>query len=185
MKSQKVSTEAAQQAFLDYLAHYYPFSEAQRQLIGEKLIHRQIPKKHKLVDLGQVAKEIYFIHQGCLRLYYVKPNGDEVTGFFFTENMTASSLESFISQQPSIQVIESLEECQLMILNRPSLEELFETVPETHIMMRKVLEERFINAQKVVASFVLMNAEERYEQMLRQQPEILNRVPQHTLATYL
>jgi hypothetical protein len=65
------------------------------------------------------------------------------------------------------------------------LERLYELIPKINVFIRKLLEERFVNAQKVVTSYILLNPEERYFNMFKANPEILNRVPQHTLASYL
>ncbi|MEM6966852.1 MAG: Crp/Fnr family transcriptional regulator, partial [Bacteroidota bacterium] len=118
------------------------------------------------------------------RLYYDK-DGEEITGFFFTENMMFAGFESFLSQQPSLQGIKTLEPCELIVIPYSAYQNLYDAIPRFNIFTRKLLEERFIFAQKVVASLILDKPEERYLNLFRRQPELLNRVPQHMLATYL
>lgn len=99
--------------------------------------------------------------------------------------MFASSLESMLSGKASSQVLESLEECELLVLPFTELQKLYDSVPKMNVLVRKVLESRMINAQKVVASFVLNRPEDRYREFLEKQPELLNRVPHHLLSSYL
>jgi len=164
---------------------YIPLSESEREMLNNYFIFREVPKGYKIVEYNEKTTEWYFLNKGCVRFYYIKDNGEEVTGFFFTENMFFTSIESFLSEQPSLQVFEALEPCELMVLNKNDLEELYNVFPKMNLFARKLLEERFINAQRVVASFILLKPEERYFRMFQSNPEILNRVPQHTLATYL
>ena len=117
-------------------------------------------------------------------MFYDK-DGEEITGFFFIENMMLSGFESTLTKEPSLQGIETLEACELVILPFSAFDQLHKTMPRLNIFTRKILAERFVFAQKVVASLILDSPEERYLRLFQRQPELLNRVPQHMLATYL
>lgn len=172
-------------SLLENIQRYVSLSSSEAELLKSCLTYREIPKNHTLIQYGNKVNEWYFIISGCVRMYYIKPGGDEATGFFFTENMFFTSFESFLCGEPSIQVFESLEPCSLVVMKKHEIEELYDRLPAMQIFARKLLEERFINAQKVVASYILYSPEERYQKMLEQNPSILNRVPQRTLASYL
>lgn len=172
-------------ALIPVIEKYVSLSNSEKNLLSDFFVYREIPKNHTIIQYGDVVKEWYFLIKGCVRFYYIKENGKEATGFFFTENMFFTSFESFLTGEPSIQVFESLEPCELLVLKRNRVDELFKQIPAMQVFMWKLLEERFINAQRVVASYILYNPEERYLQMFKSNPSILNRVPQHTLATYL
>lgn len=170
--------------FFQFTDRYLHFSQREKTAIEEILIFREVPKKHTLLKIGSIAREIYFLKKGCARMYYDK-DGEEITGFFFTENMTLGGLESVLSQEASQQGIKTLEPCELIVIKYTDFQKLYEKIPRLNIFTRKLLEERFIFAQKVVASLILDKPEERYLNLFRRQPELLNRVPQHMLATYL
>lgn len=172
------------QQFFQFANHFTPFSSSEKAIIEDGLIFREVPKKFPLVKLNDICREIYFMNKGCARLYYDK-DGEEITGFFFTENMLLGGLESFLAQTPTIQGIETLEPCELVVIKKEVLEKWFQEIPRMNIFIRKVLEQRFIFSQKVVASYILNSPEERYLGLFQRQPELLNRVPQHMLATYL
>ncbi|ULQ57691.1 Crp/Fnr family transcriptional regulator [Flavihumibacter rivuli] len=137
-----------------------------------------------LVREGDIARELYFVNKGVLRLFYNK-EGEEVTGFLFSEGLFASSYESFLRRAPSIQSLETLEDADLLVLTSDALEKLYQDVPRINILTRKIAEQRFINAQLLLSSFIMETPEERYRKFAEQHPEILLRVPQHIIASYL
>ena len=172
------------QQFFQFTDRYLRFSEKEKSELEDILIFQEVPKKYPLLKIGEIAREIYFINKGCTRLFYDK-DGEEITGFFFLENMMLGGFESMLTLQPSQQGIETLEPCELVILPFSKFDALHEKIPRLNIFTRKLLAERFVFAQKVVASLILNSPEERYLQLFQRQPELLNRVPQHMLATYL
>ena len=171
--------------FWNFTEQFVRFTPKERAIIQEHLRVRDVPKNYPLVELGSVASESYFINKGCLRFYYLTEAGNEITGFIFQENMFAGSHESFFSQVPSMQVLETLEESELLVMSYSDLHNLFETVPRMNVFVRKLLEQRMSHAQKVVASLIMHKPEERYTSMLELYPQLVNRIPQQVLASYL
>ena len=171
--------------FWEFTDRFVVFTPKEKELIKQRLILRDVPKNYILVDLGDVAKEIYFIKKGCLRFYYITDEGNEVTGFIFQENMFAGSAESFYTQQPSTQVLETLEESELLVLTYEALNYLYEVVPKMNVLVRKILEQRMAFAQKVVASLIIHKPKDRYIAYRELHPDLENRIPQHILASYL
>jgi CRP-like cAMP-binding protein len=99
--------------------------------------------------------------------------------------MMAGSSESFFSQVPGTQIIETLEECELLVLTHSSLEQLYADVPKMNIFVRKILEQRMAFAQKVVASLIINKPQDRYSSYQQLHPDLENRIPQHILASYM
>ena len=171
--------------FWKFTDRYVLFSQQEKAIIQEYLTLRTLPKNHLLVDLGDISKELYFIIKGCIRYYYITDDGREVTGFIFQEQMMSGSHNSFFNQLPSSQVLETIEESEVLVLGYTGLIELYRKVPKMNILVRKVLEHRFSFAQSVIASLIINKPEERYRQLLKQQPDLVNRIPLHILATYI
>lgn len=138
-----------------------------------------------MVNLEQVSNELYFIAKGCVRFYYITEDGNDITGFVFIENMFAGALESFFSQIPSNQILESIEECELLVLSYDSLNKLYLEVPAFNTLVRKILEMRMAHAQKVIASLIMHKPEERYTAYKDLHPEIEKRIPQHILSSFM
>ena len=159
-------------------------SDKEKALLERAFTYKKVPKKFRLVDYGQVSKELYFINKGIIRLFYPK-EGEEITGFLFKENLFSSSYDSFLTQMPSLQILETLEDCELLIITKESLNQLYEQMPAMHIFTRKVAEQRFINAQRILSSFSLDSPEERYLKFEVANKDLLQRVPQHYIASFL
>jgi CRP-like cAMP-binding protein len=167
-----------------YIKPFVTFSEQEKRVLEDAFTFRQVPKKFKLTEEGKIAKELYFILKGLVRLYYTK-DGEEITGYIFKEHLFASSYDSFLRKVPSIQTLETLEDCDLLVITYNRLQQLYDDVPNMHIVARKVAEQRFINAQLILSSFILDSPEERYRKFEEQHGDLLLRVPHHIIASYL
>lgn len=161
-----------------------PFSDKEKALMESSFSFRQVPKKFKLTEEGKVARELYFIVKGLVRLYYTK-DGTEITGFIFRENLFASSYDSFLRRVPSIQTLETLEDCDLLVITYSDLQKLYQEIPKMQVLGRIVAEQRFINGQMILASFILDSPEERYRKFEAEHGDLLLRVPHHIIASYL
>lgn len=159
-------------------------NEAEKEIMKTLFHVRHVPKKTILTQAGETANELYFINKGLLRLYYRK-EGEEITAYIFREHLFASSYDSFLKQEPGIQYLETLEDCQLLVINYRHMQELYQTVPKMHIITRKIAEQRFINAQQILSSFLLDSPEERYAKFEQSNKDLLHRVPHHIIASYL
>ena len=170
--------------FVDTIKQFSDFTDAEVNTILEKFVKRRIKKKVNLLSAGSVAKEIYFIYSGCMRLYYEK-DGEDISAYFFTEGMFAGAYDSFVSRQPSRHNIETIENCEVRAISFSDSQELFATVPRMNELVRKVIEERFVSLHQLLTSQLLDTPEERYLYLLHHRPDLLNRIPQHQIATFL
>lgn len=155
--------------------------------LGSVLKHfetKSIKKKTKILEAGTTAKEVYFILNGCIRLFYNK-DGEDISAYFFTEKMFAGAYDSFTSQKPSRHSIETLEDCEVLAISYKALQKLFIEFPKMNEFVRKVLEERFVSLHELFTSQILDSPEERYLNLLKERPDIIQRIPQHQIATFL
>lgn len=161
-----------------------PLTNKEQEAFADMLIYRSVPKKFMLVNVGDVSREAYFVNSGCARLFYRK-DGEEVSANFVFENNFIASLESFLLQVPSRQAIETLEDCELVVLQKERLTELIKKHPRIESFSRAIAERAFIILQRRASSFILDSPEERYMKMLNEHPQISSRIPQHMIASYL
>ncbi len=159
-------------------------SEEEKDLLERSFTYREVAKKFRLVDFGKVSTHIYFINKGIIRLFYPK-EGEEITGYLFKENLFSSSYDSFLTQTPSSQILEAVEDCELLVISSEDMERLYAKIPSMHIFTRKMAEQRFINAQRILSSFILDSPEERYKKFEAANKDLINRVPQHYIASFL
>lgn len=162
-----------------------PLSDQEWALLGGAFTERVVESRTVITSEGEIEKEVYFISSGLARLFYKTKDNDQITAFIFCENMFASCLESFIRQQPSTQNLETLENCTLLVLTKDKLDALYEQVPKIHVIMRKVMEARFVASQQLLSSYILAGPKERYELFALHYPHLVQRVPQYLLASFL
>jgi CRP-like cAMP-binding protein len=166
------------------ILHYVNLSVSELDLLVQKFQKKEFPKKSNLLEAGKVAKEVYYVAQGCLRVYYER-DGDDISAFFFTEGMFGGAYDSFISCQPSRHSIEAIEYSQLYAISYEDLQGMFETLPKTNEFVRKILEERFVTLHQLYTAQILDSPQERYFNLQRTNPGLIDRIPQHQLATFL
>lgn len=144
----------------------------------------EIPAKTTLLEEGKVSKNIFIIEKGCLRTW-VNNNGTDITTQFFFEGQSVSSIESFRTHQPSLYSIESIEQCVLQTISQKDFQMALEESPTLKKEMEGHLFKRFIEVQKYLLSHLRDTPQERYQKLLKSHPEIIIRVPQHYIASYL
>src|SRR6187399_1440794 len=160
------------------------FSDAELELVMKYFEHKNIKKKTILLKAGDTAQELYFIVSGCMRLFYEK-DGADISAYFFTDHTFAGAYDSFVSRQPSRHAIEAIEDCQILTISYKGWQQLFIELPQMHGFVLKVIEERFISLHKLYTSLILDSPEERFTNLVKERPDILQRIPQHQIATFL
>jgi CRP-like cAMP-binding protein len=144
----------------------------------------EVKRKTVLLEEGEICKQFYFIEKGCLRMSFNK-DGKDITFQFFFEDQGVGSVESLKSGIPSLFRLETIENCTLYVMNK---EQFFRMLSTNQILQEKtneILFERFYHYQKLFLSRIKDSPEERYQRLLEEYPQIVQRVPQHYIASYL
>lgn len=160
-----------------------PITDAEIKAIFELVNVQSRPKGKLLLREGQVANTCYFVMEGCVRQYRLV-DGEEKTTNFFTEGMPVSSTSAF-ENKPSKFFLVCNEDCTL-IEGRPEDEQaFFEKMPRMEALTRMGVEKELQKSQEVLAEIILSSPEERYRNLLQARPDLLDRVPQYQLASFL
>ncbi|HCZ35771.1 MAG TPA: hypothetical protein DHV26_07570 [Cytophagales bacterium] len=168
----------------DYISQFKNITNEEKHIIESYFTFRQVPKKFTLIKKGKIARELYFISKGLLRLYYTKDTED-ITAFIFREHLFASCYESFLRQTPGNQSLDTLEDAELLVISYDDLQTLYKKIPKMETVARKISEQRFINAQMILSSYILDSPEERWKKFEATQGDLLLRVPHHMIASFL
>lgn len=147
-----------------------------------------LPAKHVLLREGETAKYYYYIQKGGVRAYLRTNTGEEKTVQFFFETDGLSSFESFMRAVPSAFYVETLEPTEVTRLPKEKVLELFERLkasPSFMDMVIYIFSDRQIHYMNEFVSFLKDSPTERFENLIRERPHILQRVPQHYIASYL
>ncbi|OFY36961.1 MAG: hypothetical protein A2W91_00170 [Bacteroidetes bacterium GWF2_38_335] len=145
---------------------------------------KKIPAKTVLLKEGEIADTLFFIKKGCLRMWF-NNDGKDITFQFFFEGQAVASIDSFIESQPTLFTIESIEPTVLFSLSRENFNFILNHYPEMKEGFNKILYTRFRNYAQLFLSRIKDNPRKRYEDLLKNHPEIIQRVPQHYIASYL
>ncbi len=142
----------------------------------------QIRAKTLLLKEGEVSKKAFIVEKGCLRAWFNNDGRDITTQFFF-ENEMVASLESLVTNQPSVLNIESIEPTNILVISKKNFLSALNNLPEKH--MQNMLLKRLFTYQKLFLSRIKDSPEIRYKDLLENHPDIIHRVPQHYIASYL
>jgi CRP-like cAMP-binding protein len=161
-----------------------PISDEEFDTLTAFFTPRQIKKKEHLYLQNDICKYIAFVSKGCLRNYHIDKKGDEQIIYFALEEWWVGDLQSFYLQIPSMFNLQALEDCELLLSTLPEFEEALATIPAFDKFYKFKTHNSYTNTQKSVVERT-ETAEERYLKLFEVSPSLLQRVPQHYLASYL
>jgi CRP-like cAMP-binding protein len=145
----------------------------------------EISKGNLWVKQGKICDQIAFVVSGKLRTYYIDEADNEITCYFVTPDHFISSFTSFLTNTPANENISALENTILRIISKKELEDLCVLVPKLHIFRRVIAENLFISMEKRIVMLQSQSAYERYEKILKENPDIIQSVPLQYTASFL
>jgi CRP-like cAMP-binding protein len=158
-----------------------PDLESELRIAFEK---RGLKKKTLFIGEGQSNVSLGFIEFGALRCYHLKDDSD-ITNDFFFENTFVTDYESFLKGIPARRNFEAIENARLFSISRETLFKLSERFPELKAWGGKMAESLFSQSLDAMACFKSDSPEERYNRILIEKPEIINRISLHYIASWL
>jgi len=144
----------------------------------------KLKKNQFLVKEGQVANYMAFIRSGYLRIYF-NHEGEESTRDIPSVNSFTTAFASFITKSPSFEVVRAITDCELLLIQRNDLNELYNDNPVLGAIGRRIMEGMFVRLQKRMYSLLTENAETRYRNLLRDKPDFIQNIPLQFIASYL
>jgi CRP-like cAMP-binding protein len=144
-----------------------------------------INKNDFFINEGNLAKHIAYINSGVLYSYSIDDKGDKHVVQIALENHWISDLYSFLSNEPSVFNVQAIETTEIIIINKNDFEKACDTVPAFERFFRILIQNAYVSSQKRVSRIYGNTAEERYLKLLKENHQILQRVPQHYIASYL
>jgi len=167
-----------------YVSKFMQLSEAEAKIILENINFRAYKKGDILLREGQISNLCYFNVKGCVRQYYLM-DGEEKTTNFYTEGQPISPNEGTFKKKPSKFYLSCLEDCILSVGTPEDEVRFFQKFPQFETVCRIAVEDELGKSQHDFAAFMLSSPEERYLNLINTRPELIDRVPQYQLASYL
>jgi CRP-like cAMP-binding protein len=154
------------------------------QVIEEKFSIQHLKKGELLTRQGDICRQVSFINKGLLRFFY-NVDGKEISTGFMQEGEYIAQYDSFLMQQPSKGNVDILEDAELINLSYDDVQALYENYPVFQIFGRKIAEMLFIMIVSQTTNLLTLTPEERYLLVTKEEPFIVQRVPQYMIASYI
>jgi CRP-like cAMP-binding protein len=169
---------------IKYFAEISKLSYEDLSEIMDQLNFQTFEKGRILISEGQVSTKCYYIIVGLMRQYSLEDGLEKSIGFF-TEHQTVMSIPGIMENKPSKYYFVCSEEVIAIVGDPSEEEEMYKKYPNLQQLTRSMMEQDFGQTQEEFANFVTSSPEKRYLDLMRTRPELLQRVPQHQLASFL
>jgi CRP-like cAMP-binding protein len=170
---------------LTHLKHTYhiPDKDCARLIPLFELL--EVKKNEHLFRAGDIARYVYYVELGCLRQYYINSNGEERTIYFKTEDGWASELVSFLDNKPTELNLQALEESRLQRINQKNWIYAVTRIPAFTMGFIRAQQDTNYMLKKRLAEATVETPEEKYMRFIKDEPQLLQRLPLYHVAAYL
>ncbi|NNB85257.1 Crp/Fnr family transcriptional regulator [Corallococcus exiguus] len=169
---------------VDYFRRIAPLSDEEAQAILDSMVVRTCPKGTHLLMAGQVSTEAYFVLQGCVRQYALV-DGEERSNGFFSEDEWVLSIHSMMNRTPADHFMVCAEDTTVVVGTEQREGDLYRRFPRFESISRRVMQKVLAEQQERFASYLTETPEQRYLKLSKARPDILQRIPQYQLASYI
>jgi len=171
--------------FLKYLEDKFALTDAERELIADACTVKKLRKRQYLLQEGDLWQKNAFISKGILRSYRVDDKGHEHIFQFCPENWWTGDPEGYFTENPAKLNIDALEDSELVLIDKKEYQRILKAIPALSDFSKTLLERSFVASQVRIHCLISSTAEEKYQEFIKTYPNIINRVPQHMIASYL
>lgn len=162
-----------------------PLTEEDQELIKNYLTVKKLRKRQYLLQEGDVCHVVAFVEKGALRLYRVNEDGTEHIVQFTLDGSFITDLYSFLTNEPSIYNIDAIEDSELVLISRSASDELRKVSAKYQEFIFQATSEAYIQLERRITSTISLALEERYQDLMTNYPDIIQRVPQYMIASYM
>ena len=160
-------------------------TDVEAEIVGECFTIVELKKKEVLLFAGNHSSHMRFISEGCLRSYYMDQEAKEHVIQFGIEDWWINDLYSYLTNTPSKQFVQAIDESIVLQIHKDKLNELYNNVPAIESFFRLKFEKAYVSLQERTINTMSKTAEERYIDFRTQYRNIEQRVPQYMVASYL
>lgn len=166
--NEKVSLTAEEEAFL-------------KQFLTTK----KLRKRQYFLQEGDVCRSVCFVEKGALRAYVLNKTENENIAAFAFEGWTMGDLYSFIKEEPATLNIDAIEDSELVLISKEAHETLLQQMPKYETYFRILITDAYLALQKRTTNMISLSLEDRYKSLMQMYPNLLQRVPQHMIASFM
>jgi CRP-like cAMP-binding protein len=163
----------------------FPLDRENFEELMKMISFRKISPGTILLAEGEVATKLFFVVRGCLRTYFIKEDGKDITAQFFIEDQMVASFESATTGKPSRAYIEAIENSVVASIPLKSIEKILGKSNVMREGFHRFLMQRLVYYMEHCSSYILDNPEKRYRNLLEKSPGLVDRLPKQYIASYL
>lgn len=167
-----------------HIQKYIHFSEEEFNAVIPHIRQVQLKRNDFFVKQGQICRHIAFTNKGYMRLYYLH-DGVEITRDINMEGTFVAALPSYIKEEPSVEIIQAVTDCEIFTIPKVKLEQLYDQYPRWERLGRRIIEDMFVQNQSRLHMYLTQSAEARYHFLIEEYPEIILNIPLQYIASYL
>lgn len=171
--------------FLQHFNSKVALTAEEEALLKTHLTPKKLRRKQYLLQSGDICKAFAFIEKGAMKSYTVDDAGVEHIIQFGIEGWIIADLYSFLTGEPAMYNVDVVEDAELVLISKSAHNALLKVLPKYETYTRLNFEGAYIAMQRRLTSIISNSLEERYEQFKAQYPEIVQRFPQHMIASYM
>ena len=153
--------------------------------IANTFLYKEINKNDFLLKEGRICDEYYFLENGFMRAFAHDTEGNEVTTNFYSNSQVVFEVSSFFNRTPSKENIQAVEDCSGWFITYEQLNNLFHSLPQFREFGRMILVKGFTALKTKMLSLITETAEQRYDALLKTNPEIFQHAALKHIASYL
>jgi CRP-like cAMP-binding protein len=167
-----------------YCSRFVPFTNEELGLLDQYFEPKFFKRKSLILQEGKVCDFIAFIARGTVRHFHIK-DGSEITCDISFENTFITDFSSFNQFIPTVYNFQALHDAELLLIKRERLAALYQTNPKYETLGRIMAERIAHRATEIAMSLASDKPEARYLNLLKQHPDLFQRVPQKYIANFL
>ncbi|WP_375559611.1 Crp/Fnr family transcriptional regulator [Bernardetia sp. OM2101] len=166
------------------LDSFYLLHQDTKLALSDAIQTKEYKNGEIILSQGDTNKHLYFLEKGLVRAFYYKDE-KELTSWIFPENTLFISVYSFLTQTPSFETIEAIEDCHLFSISHSKLQKLYNQHLDLNVVGRKLTEMYYIQMAERATNLRMVDSKTRYENFIQNYPNLINRIPLGYVASYL
>ncbi|MCF0052123.1 Crp/Fnr family transcriptional regulator [Dyadobacter sp. LJ53] len=173
------------EVLFNHIEEKVALSDSDKEVIKTFFVPRKLRKRQYLLQEGDLCKNMAFVAKGLLRTYNIDDKGNEHMSVFGWEGWWLSDFNSFLTGHPAVFNIDAIENSELLLISRSDYESLTLAVPIMDRYFRILYQNSIVTKERRLMNSITYTAEEQYLRLAQAQPQIIKRVPQNLIASYL
>lgn len=173
------------EVLFSYLEEKAALNEQDKDIIKTFFVYKKLRKHQYLLQQGEICKYMSFVIKGLLRSYNIDEKGAEHMNFFAWEGWWISDMYSLFSGETAVFNIDAVENTEILMISAEDYEEMMRQAPVMEQYFRRLYQKSLMTKDRRLMSAVTHTAEEKYVQLSKSHPQILQRIPQNLIASYL